>query len=188
MSQLYWDTVTENMRTVLSGFTQSALGDRFYLAGGTALSLQLGHRISIDLDFFSQTEDIPSLRPQLEKTLAPFQGTLADSAWGNLAFLVKGVRIGFYGYGFPLVAPLIETKGFRLASIEDIALMKLPRSFPVQPARIFTICISSAGQFPSGSCWIKPRKNTHPFATSNCRRSSGWFILKIPKTRPTLSC
>ena len=125
MTDLFWNTITENMRLVLSGFTQSEFGDRFYLAGGTALSLQIGHRLSADLDFFSPTEDIPNIRAGLEKALAPLNATLADSSWGNLVYLVKNVRISFYGYGYSLVAPLIETKEARLASIEDIALMKL---------------------------------------------------------------
>lgn len=125
MTDLFWNTVTENMRLVLSEFTQSEIGDRFYLAGGTALSLQIGHRLSVDLDFFSPTEDIPTIRTGLEKALAPLNATLADSSWGNLVYLAKNVRVGFYGYGYPLVAPLIKTKEARLASIEDIALMKL---------------------------------------------------------------
>ena len=125
MIELFWNTITENMRLVMSGFTQSELGDRFYLAGGTALSLQIGHRLSVDLDFFSPTEDIPSIRVGLEKALAPLNATLADSSWGNLVYLAKNVRVGFYGYGYSLVAPMIETEEARLASIEDIALMKL---------------------------------------------------------------
>jgi len=125
MTQLFWNTITENMRLVLSGFTQSELGGRFYLAGGTALSLQIGHRHSVDLDFFSQTEDIPSIRPQLERALARFHATLADSSWGNLVYLANNTRIGFYGYGYSLVAPLINDREVHLASILDIALMKL---------------------------------------------------------------
>ena len=89
------------------------------------MSLQIGHRLSVDLDFFSPTEDIPSIRAELEIALQPYQSTLADSSWGNLVYVVNEVRLGFYGYGFPLVAPLIETEGVKLASIEDIALMKL---------------------------------------------------------------
>jgi hypothetical protein len=38
---------------------------------------------------------------------------------------VRDVRIGFYGYGYALVGPLIEKESLRLASVEDIALMKL---------------------------------------------------------------
>lgn len=125
MNPLFWDSVTENMRVVLNHFSRTNIGASFYLAGGTALSLQLGHRRSVDLDFFSPTEDIPTLRTVLEESLAVFHPTLADSAWGNLVYLAKDVRVGFYGYGFPFVARLIETENLRLASVEDIALMKL---------------------------------------------------------------
>ena len=125
MSELFWNTITEDMKFVLNGFSQSELGKQFYLAGGTALALQLGHRRSVDLDFFSPTEDIPTIRPRLEGTLKAFEPTLVDSSWGNLVYLVKSVRLGFYGYGYPLIAPLVEMEGLRLASIEDIALMKL---------------------------------------------------------------
>jgi hypothetical protein len=125
MKPLFWNTVTESMHLVLHDFTQTTLGASFYLAGGTALSLQLGHRRSLDLDFFSPTEDIPTIRPGLERALAPFHPSLADSAWGNLVYLANDVRVGFYGYGFPMVAPLVEEEGVRLASVEDIALMKL---------------------------------------------------------------
>jgi len=124
MRDLFWNTITNPMREVLRGFMQSELGSQFYLAGGTALSLQIGHRLSVDLDFFSPTEDIPSTREAIEKTLNPFQIMLTDSSWGNLVYIVNNVRVGFYGYGSPLIAPLIETENIRLASIEDIALMK----------------------------------------------------------------
>lgn len=125
MSKIFWNAITEEMRGVLNEFPRSPIGAKFYLAGGTALSLQLGHRRSVDLDFFSPTEDIPTLRPALEKALAPFHPILADSAWGNLVYLVREVRVGFYGYGYHLVAPLVNAETARLASIEDIALMKL---------------------------------------------------------------
>jgi hypothetical protein len=125
MSGFFWNTITTDMRLILGGFSQSAIGSHFYLAGGTALALQIGHRHSVDLDFFSPDEDIPTVRPVLEAALAPFQPRLTDSAWGNLVFLAKDVRVGFYGYGHPLVTALIETGEMRLASIEDIGLMKL---------------------------------------------------------------
>jgi hypothetical protein len=61
----------------------------------------------------------------LENSLSKLSITLADSSWGNLVYVSKNVRIGFYGYGFPLVSPLVEAENVRLASVEDIALMKL---------------------------------------------------------------
>jgi hypothetical protein len=126
MSPLHWDTVTPAMRQVLAGFSKSALSQGFYLAGGTALALQIGHRLSVDLDLFSPAySDIPSLFEPLRKALEPFSAELADSAWGNLVLLVNGVRVGFYGYGYELVAPLGEAGGVALASLADIGLMKL---------------------------------------------------------------
>ena len=125
MSGLFWNTITDEMHLVLSEFSRSVIAKNFYLAGGTALSLQLGHRLSVDLDFFSPSEDIPSIRRPIESSLSTLSATLADSSWGNLVYLVKNVRVGFYGYGFPLVEPLNEISGIRLASIDDIALMKL---------------------------------------------------------------
>lgn len=125
MSEVFWNTITDDMHRILDGFSQSEIGARFYLAGGTALALQIGHRRSVDLDFFSLTEDIPTIRSALENALAPFHATLADSSWGNLVYLANNVRIGFYGYGYPLVTPLVETANIRLASLEDIGLMKL---------------------------------------------------------------
>jgi hypothetical protein len=126
VSELYWNTVNPAMRQILAGFSNKALAQDFYLAGGTALALQMGHRISVDLDFFSPIySDIPALLEPLREALDPFSGVMADSAWGNLVFLVQGVRVGFYGYGYKLIAPPGEAEGMALASLADIGLMKL---------------------------------------------------------------
>ncbi|WKZ34947.1 MAG: nucleotidyl transferase AbiEii/AbiGii toxin family protein [Anaerolineales bacterium] len=125
MTALFWETISGDMRVVLDGFFRTAIGSRFYLAGWTALALQLGHRRSVDLDFFSPTEDIPAIRAALEESLSAYRPVLADSAWGNLVYLAGDVRMGFYGYGLPLVRPPAEMENLRLASMEDIALMKL---------------------------------------------------------------
>jgi predicted nucleotidyltransferase component of viral defense system len=125
MSEFFWDTVTEEMKFVLNAFSQSRLGRQFYLAGGTALALQLGHRKSVDLDFFSQIEDVPSIRASLEESLSNLDTQLAASSWDSLVYLVNGVRVGFYGYGYELMAPLVGKGSLRLASVEDFGLMKL---------------------------------------------------------------
>ncbi len=122
---VFWETVSEEMRRVMKHFSGTEIGRRFYLAGGTALALQLGHRRSIDLDFFSPTEDIPSIRTVLAEALAPLDPVLADTSWGNLVFLAQDIQIGFYGYGYPLVATPRDAEGISLASIPDIGLMKL---------------------------------------------------------------
>lgn len=126
MDELYWNTITPVMRSVWQRFSKSKLSDEFYLAGGTALALQLGHRFSVDLDFFSATQpDIPALLEPLRHALKDFSPMLSDGSWGNLVFLADNVRVGFYGYGYELIKPLLKVEPLTLAGIEDIGLMKL---------------------------------------------------------------
>ena len=122
---IFWETITSEMRQVMTTFGQTQIGARFYIAGGTALALQIGHRHSVDLDFFSPTEDIPSIRQPLLKAFKGFQPTISDTAWGNMVLLVKDIRVGFYGYGYQMVASFKIVDQVRLASVLDIGLMKL---------------------------------------------------------------
>jgi hypothetical protein len=50
---MYWETVSPLLREVLEEMMNESLFDSFRLVGGTALSLQLGHRKSIDIDLFT---------------------------------------------------------------------------------------------------------------------------------------
>jgi hypothetical protein len=125
MSTIRWETISPTMREIMRAFGKNQIAEHFYLAGGTALALQIGHRRSIDLDFFSPDLDIPSIAEALRASLEKYSPVLADSAWGNLVFVVEQVRVGFYGYGYPLIAPLTQAEGVSLASLTDIGLMKL---------------------------------------------------------------
>ena len=80
LNDLHWNTVTPAMRAVMRGFSQSALAQEFHLAGGTALTLHLGHRFSVDLHFFSPTQtDIPPQIEPLRHALRPFSPSQSDS-------------------------------------------------------------------------------------------------------------
>jgi len=125
MSDLHWAVISEKMRSVMLEFSLSEVGKRFYLAGGTALALQLGHRKSVDLDFFSKTEDIPAIRATLTQALNKFTPIIADASWGNLIYIAKGIQVGFFGYGYPMIDDFIIADATSLASIADIGLMKL---------------------------------------------------------------
>lgn len=117
------DTVSKQTLELLNSFcTHPKLTD-FFLVGGTALALQLGHRISVDLDFFSEkpinTDELISV---LEKDYQAEIFQLTDNAIvGN----VKGVKIDFIAHQYPLLNELKMENQIRLASIEDIAAMKL---------------------------------------------------------------
>lgn len=53
---LYYNTVNEHLIGYLKTLMSSEVFNSFRLVGGTALSLQLGHRTSVDIDLFSDLE------------------------------------------------------------------------------------------------------------------------------------
>ena len=126
MTELHWETVTPLMRDVLRMVGGSDLCPRFYLAGGTALALQLGHRRSIDLDFFSATDEVrPAMHRQALRVLEGLRPTIVEQAWGNLLLVLQNLRVGFFGYGYPLLASPSQAEGVPLASLADIGMIKL---------------------------------------------------------------
>jgi hypothetical protein len=126
VTELHWETVTLQMRRVMQTVGQSDLVPRFYLAGGTALALQLGHRRSIDLDFFSETDEVrPDMHLRALRVLRAFHPTIVEQEWGNLLLIIDDLHVGFFGYGYRLITPTVQAEGVPLASLTDIGLMKL---------------------------------------------------------------
>lgn len=95
----------------------------FYLSGGTALSLQLGHRESEDLDFFTGKNFQPELLQQALTDYGPLQQT--EFAKGTLNTFVQGVKLQFLEYPYPLLEPLVNWNTIQLSSVADIACTKL---------------------------------------------------------------
>jgi len=99
----------------------SSLG---YLSGGTALALQIFHRLSLDFDFFSPKPLKRTLIKKCQKVFGQDIQVINQSA-DQLTFLTPtNVKIDFVYYWYPLVSPLIKTPFVNLASIPDIAADK----------------------------------------------------------------
>lgn len=96
----------------------------FYLAGGTALALQIGHRQSVDFDFFSQK---PALGSKVSQWLKSYPNVfLRDYDPNTVHAEFRKIKVSFIGaYEYPLVTRAVNADGLRLASIVDIGLMKL---------------------------------------------------------------
>lgn len=56
LAQPHWEALPPNAAEVLKHLANTTPLEPFYLAGGTALALRLGHRVSVDLDFFGAIE------------------------------------------------------------------------------------------------------------------------------------
>ena len=96
----------------------------FYLAGGTALALYLGHRISVDFDFYTKREfDARKLREKFDKRFKKVRELYI--AEDTLGLEVNGVGISFFKYPYLLLKPLQKLENICLASLEDIAAMKI---------------------------------------------------------------
>lgn len=95
----------------------------FYLAGGSAASLQLGHRFSFDLDFFTPEKFDPKTISQNLKFLGELSIDQEDK--GTFLGNLNGVKISFFPYPYPLVFSPKKYLGVKVADLQDIACMKI---------------------------------------------------------------
>jgi len=129
---LYYNTVNQLLKSTLNTLMQSDVLSSFRLVGGTALSLHLGHRESIDIDLFSDVDygtlDFDEIDKYLKSTfpyvdylsnIAPAMGksyTIGTNAENTVKLDV------FYTDSF--IQHVVVEDEIRLASIEEIIAMK----------------------------------------------------------------
>ncbi|NLI79595.1 MAG: nucleotidyl transferase AbiEii/AbiGii toxin family protein [Candidatus Riflebacteria bacterium] len=94
----------------------------FVLAGGTALAVQVGHRRSFDLDFFTTQDFRPEL---LEQTLLELGGTTVSLEEGTLHVRFGEAKASFLRYPYRWISPPVPGDGLMLAAVPDIAAMKV---------------------------------------------------------------
>ena len=95
------------------------------LVGGTALALQLGHRISVDLDIFGKWDYAKDLQSELSKVGLVEKESGTPS--GRMAFFyIDGIKVDCVAYDmYRWLEPPVEEEGVRLAGVKDIAAMKI---------------------------------------------------------------
>jgi Nucleotidyl transferase AbiEii toxin, Type IV TA system len=99
----------------------------FSLVGGTALSLRLGHRKSIDLDLFNVNKfSVRELRAGIMKRLSD-RVTFHSSPKNPLGIFgyFEGVKLDLCRHNYPLLKPIQLIEGIRMWSLEDIAASKI---------------------------------------------------------------
>ena len=99
------------------------LANRFYLAGGTAIALQLVHRESIDFDFFTQSKfDVDKVSRTLS-TLGHLQIDLLEEQ--SIVARLDQVKVSYFHYPYPLLDETIFLEGIKIAKIADLVAMKI---------------------------------------------------------------
>jgi predicted nucleotidyltransferase component of viral defense system len=129
---LYYSTVNDLLKNSLLHLMQSEVFDNFRLVGGTALSLQVGHRVSIDIDLFSDAEygtlDFKGIEKYLKENFQFVDFLDTIPSMGKSYSIGKNkentVKLDLY-YTDNYIQPSIEIDGIRMATIEEIIAMKM---------------------------------------------------------------
>ncbi len=116
------DTNRKELLPLLAPFKK-----HYYLAGGTGLALQIGHRKSEDFDFFtSQPFSTTDLFDEVQKNLVKHTLVKIQDEENTLTILVDDtIKISFFYYPYPLLEPLLQEECLKIASVADIGCMKL---------------------------------------------------------------
>ena len=120
---LHYETIYPNTLELLKKIQSLDMFKESRLVGGTALALQLGHRVSVDLDFFGK---IDAPLEDIVFELSSFASVSPISASKMMRFLiVDGIKVDIVNYPYPWIDSPVVENGVTLASIQDIAAMKL---------------------------------------------------------------
>ncbi|MBI4434885.1 nucleotidyl transferase AbiEii/AbiGii toxin family protein [Candidatus Uhrbacteria bacterium] len=120
---MYEVAIAPEAAACLAALAARGVTKPFYLAGGTGLALHLGHRRSVDLDFFTQRSFRVSTVIAGLRRAGRF--TLDERDAGTLHGQLDGTRVTFLHYPYP---PLFRPRAFlgvRIADLRDIGCMKL---------------------------------------------------------------
>lgn len=119
---LRFDAIPDSLRNLLMRLASLPSLEDFLLGGGTSLALRFGHRLSVDLDFFTTREfDSEHLADQIGMTGA----TIVNLAPNSLTLDAQGAKLDSLRHAYPLLAPPDQIAEVRLLSLPDVAAMKL---------------------------------------------------------------
>ena len=119
---LSYQTVNSHTLELLKKLTNEEFLSKARLVGGTALALQYGHRISIDLDFFGNIEEDNETIKEVLINIGKL--SVIKESKNIKIYILDDIKIDFVNYRYNWLDPAIEENGIRLASPRDIAAMK----------------------------------------------------------------
>lgn len=120
---MFEQVLPKTTRNYLDLLAEKGISQAFYLGGGTAVALHLGHRISVDLDFFTpEPFEINDLENELQNFSAYRRERHAkDTLLGSL----EDLRISFFRYRYYLLDKPVNFLGTKILQLPDLAAMKI---------------------------------------------------------------
>jgi Nucleotidyl transferase AbiEii toxin, Type IV TA system len=131
---LHWNTVTDVLKNVLIKLMKAAPLKDFRLVGGTALSLHWGHRMSVDIDLFTDAPygsiDFGVIEIFLKDNFEYVDGEFGNNPGMGKSYLVgtgvdSAIKVDIYYAMDPFFQELTEEDGIRIATIDEIVAMKV---------------------------------------------------------------
>jgi len=116
MSKIHLEILDLERKQILQSL--EAFKDTCYLAGGTALALQTGHRLSVDFDLFTPKPLSNILRKRVRDIFGDVRFYISSA--DQISFSSKNISITFLYYWFPLIKPKVATNSVPYASVTDI--------------------------------------------------------------------
>ncbi len=121
---MYEKVISKDAKNALVLLGESGLLKEAYLAGGTALALQIGHRISIDLDFFTSKKFNEKIFiEQISRLQIKFK--LESVSNGTILGYLGKTQFSLFYYNYPVLEKFNNFFSINIATIKDIAPMKL---------------------------------------------------------------
>ncbi|HDY73423.1 MAG TPA: hypothetical protein ENH86_02520 [Candidatus Jorgensenbacteria bacterium] len=118
---MHLEVLTEKGKEIFSRLDRF---NKFYLAGGTALALQIGHRASIDFDLFSKKEIQKDFLSEIEEAFPGENISVVVNNPDEVTVFVSETKVTFLKYPFPLIYDLVNYESVNLATIKEIAGIK----------------------------------------------------------------
>lgn len=113
-------------RRALARLSKLPSAAHLYLAGGSGLALHLRHRVSNDLDLFARPSELDFAGFEKELRQVTKEVELVSQSDATLHLRLEGVEVDLVRYDFePVTPPRMSEAGIRLASLRDLAAMKL---------------------------------------------------------------
>jgi len=131
---MHWNTADTLLAESLKTLMQAEELKNFRLVGGTALALHLGHRMSVDIDLFTDAMygsiDFEVIEDYLKKTFPFVHGNFGGLTGMGKSYLIGPdkdhlIKLDIFYSNDPFFQPLVDEDGMRMATVEEIIAMKV---------------------------------------------------------------
>lgn len=120
---LHYSTIDSKTLELLKELQSISFFKQMRLVGGTALALQIGHRISVDIDLFG---NLTADEYEVSERLNAFKSNNVVKKTENISInIIEGVKVDIVNYPYPWIDEPLLKDGIVMASQKDIAAMKL---------------------------------------------------------------